>query len=45
MKKIEKSWLEDEGIDPPTYRMLSDRSTIWARPPHGTISFGIDVLT
>ena len=25
--------LEDRGIDPRTSHMLSERSTIWARPP------------
>ena len=25
--------MEDPGIDPGASRMLSERSTIWARPP------------
>ena len=25
--------LENPGIDPGTYRMQSERSTIWANPP------------
>ncbi len=26
--------MENPGIDPGTSRMLSERSTIWANPPH-----------
>ena len=30
----EKISLEDPGVDPGTSRMQSERSTIWANPPH-----------
>ena len=30
-----KNDLENLGIDPSTSHMLSERSTIWARPPTG----------
>ena len=29
--------MEDAGIDPATSRMLSERSTIWANPPTGSL--------
>ena len=32
--KWKKGCLEDPGIDPGTSHMLSERSTIWASPPH-----------
>ena len=32
-KAKEKKVLEARGIDPRTFRMLSERSTIWAKPP------------
>ena len=33
-KNALKKGLEMPGIDPGTSRMLSERSTIWATPPH-----------
>ena len=39
MRRICKKVLEMPGIDPGTSRMLSERSTIWATPPHATRSF------
>ena len=31
--KLKDKNMEDPGIDPGASRMLSERSTIWARPP------------
>ncbi len=33
-RKMQKSQLENPGIDPGTSHMLSERSTTWASPPY-----------
>ena len=38
----EKSWVEMQGIDPRTSRMLSERSTIWATSPDHFLKGSLD---